>query len=611
MRSRGVAAVLLALVATAAAWLGWATPAAAGVGESITTYRITLDVRGDGKLAVSEDITYAFAGSGHHGIERVIPTQVPYDRSHDRVYRISDVHVTSPSGAPSKVKRSEANGNTVLRIGDPNRTVSGPQRYVIDYVVDGALNKFPDHVELYWNAIGTEWDVPIDAASVRVTTPAAITQAACFTGAFGSNLPCTGAAVGSDQRSYGVQRSGLQANQALTVVVGLPTGSVTATGPVLVERHTLAKAFEPTVPSGAVAAGLVLVGVGGAIGMTWQKGRDRAYVGLTPGLEPGAGQSEADRRVPLVGKPPVAVQFQPPEGLRPGQVGTLIDEEANVVDVTATIVDLAVRGWLKIHELPREGHFAKRDWLLERLDGDGSTLLQYERTLYNALFAGHDEVKMSDLKQHFSSQLQSVQIELYQDVTKAGWFSGRPDQVRQRWGMLGIVVLAAGAFLTYQLAKRNHWALVGIAVLAVGVAIRFAARRMPARTAKGSAVLAQARGFKLYLSTAEANQIRFEEGQDIFSRYLPYAIVFGEAERWAKIFAQLQAEGRIPMGYAPGWYIGPPGWGFGDFGSSMSGFTTTAAGTMAAATPSSSGGSGFGGGGFSGGGGGGGGGGSW
>jgi uncharacterized membrane protein len=172
-------------------------------------------------------------------------------------------------------------------------------------------------------------------------------------------------------------------------------------------------------------------------------------------------------------------------------------------------------------------------------------------------------------------------------------------------------VLAAGAFLTFQLAKRNHWALVGVAVLAIGVAIRYVARRMPARTAKGSAVLAQARGFKLYISTAEADQIRFEEGQDIFSRYLPYAIVFGETDRWVKVFAQLQAAGRIPAGYGPGWYVGPPGWGFGDFGSSMSTFTTSAAGSLAAATPSSSGGSGFGGGGFSGGGGGGGGGGSW
>jgi uncharacterized membrane protein YgcG len=352
------------------------------------------------------------------------------------------------------------------------------------------------------------------------------------------------------------------------------------------------------------------LGVIGAFGMAWRRGRDRRYVGLTPSLLPGSGQSAVDEPVPLVGRPPIAVQFQPPEGLRPGQIGTLLDEEANVVDVTATLVDLAVRGYLRIEELPREGLFGRRDWRLVKLGGDESQLLRYENTLYSGLFASGDQVLMSDLKQHFASKLASVQTQLYTDVTKAGWFKGRPDKVRQQYGFLGLAVLVGGAVLAFNLVKHNHWALVGVAVLVVGVAIRFAARRMPARTAKGSAVLAQTLGFKQYIATAEADQIRFEEGQDIFSRYLPYAIVFGETDRWVKVFAQLAAAGTISA--APvGWYIGPPGWGFGDLGSSMSGFETTAAGSLAAATPSSSGGSGFSGGGFSGGGGGGGGGGSW
>jgi uncharacterized membrane protein len=123
-------------------------------------------------------------------------------------------------------------------------------------------------------------------------------------------------------------------------------------------------------------------------------------------------------------------------------------------------------------------------------------------------------------------------------------------------------------------------------------------------------MLAQARGFREYIRTAEAEQLRFEEGADIFSRYLPFAIVFGEAERWVRVFGPLAATAATTSAASPVWYTGPNGWSSDNFADSLDGFTSSASGTIAAATPSSSGGSGFSGG-SSGGGGGGGGGGSW
>ena len=120
-------------------------------------------------------------------------------------------------------------------------------------------------------------------------------------------------------------------------------------------------------------------------------------------------------------------------------------------------------------------------------------------------------------------------------------------------------------------------------------------------------MLAQARGFELYLRTAEADQIKFEEGIDVFSRYLPYAIMFGVAERWTKVFEQLAAEGRYT--FDTPWYVGY-GYGYGfsahSFASSMDNLASTMSSSMQHATAATSGGSGFsGGGGFGGGGGGG------
>jgi len=148
-----------------------------------------------------------------------------------------------------------------------------------------------------------------------------------------------------------------------------------------------------------------------------------------------------------------------------------------------------------------------------------------------------------------------------------------------------------------------------------------ASRRMPARTGRGTAVLTRTLGFRTYISTAEANQIRYDEREQVFSQYLPYAMVFGEAERWTKTFAAAgfgaaagAAAGAGSVGAVPWilpWYVGANAFSMNDFGDAISAFTVTTAGSISAAASASSGSSGFGGGGFSGGGMGGGGGGSW
>src|SRR5262245_54314657 len=159
--------------------------------EQIHSYDVNLVIQPDGALRVTETIDYDFGSTEHHGIFRTIPTRFTYDDTNDRIMPISDVSVTAtPAGTPTDVKVSSSNGETEIRIGDPDTLITGRHVYTIEYTVKGALNAFDDHDELYWNAIGTEWSVPIGAATARVQAPQDILQAICFAGPQGSNLPC-------------------------------------------------------------------------------------------------------------------------------------------------------------------------------------------------------------------------------------------------------------------------------------------------------------------------------------------------------------------------------------------------------------------------------------
>jgi hypothetical protein len=596
------------------------TLAAVSSSERITGYDVDLVLTANASMHVKETITYDFgSASGHHGITRGIPIEFAAGtkdgQDQIREYPISNISVSSPSGAPADL--AEDIGSTAsLRIGDPNNDhVIGKQIYVIDYDLKGVVNSLADHQELFWNAIGTEWSVPIGGATAKVEGPAAVQKVACFEGQQGSTDTCDGT-IGTDGVAAFTAPT-LSPNQGMTVVASFPVGTFPNAAPILKEKQTLSRAFSLTPVTGIGSVALLGLLGGGALAMVSRRGRDERYLGVIPGLQPGYQEESSVSRVPWLRRDPVAVQFTPPEGMRPGQLGTLIDEHANVVDVTATLVDLAVRGYLKIEEVQDAGMFRAGDWkLIETPPAEGQTaekLHDYETVLFNAIFKGRNEVLLSDLKTTFKSDLEKVQGMLYDDVTQQGWFRGNPSSVRTRWAVYGVLLTLAGGGLTYLLATNSRFGLLGIAVAASGVVLLALAPRMPARTAKGTALLAQAKGFRLYLEKAEANQIRFEEGEDIFSRYLPFAIVFGVAERWAKVFAALAASGAAVA--VPSWYIGSYYAGglfnYAAFGSSMDDFATTTSGSIAASTPSSSGSSGFGGGGFSGGGGGGGGGGSW
>lgn len=598
-----VARRLAVLAATLGALLFVAAPARAQSSERIVDYDVDITIGDDGTLTIVETIDYDFGAVRRHGILRDIPTSLHYDDTYDRIYPLDVLEVRASEGTPANYEvESAPEGITRIRVGDADIEITGRHTYELTYTVEAALNSFRDHDELYWNAVGAEWSAPIERATVRVHAPADITQVACFQGYEGSTLPCQRSSADGAEARFG--QTGLGSYSGVTIVVGLPKGAVPEPEPVLEERWSLGRAYAATPATLGGTAVLGLAAIGGVIALVWGRGRDRRFrgsqvdqvMGNPTGEHQAVPLGEADESAP--------VEFAPPDDMRPGQMGTLLDEQANVLDVSATLVDLAVRGYLLIQEIPKEGWFGKPDWRLIRLEKPDDDLLTYERRLLNGLFRDGAEVTISELKNVFAARLKGVQESLYADAVKRGWFSERPDKVRTKWYALGVVALVVAGGVAFALAAFTHWGLLGIPLILGAVLLLASAGRMPARTAKGTAMLRRVRGFRTVIETAETHMSRWAEKELVFTRFLPFAVVFGCTDRWAKAFEALGIEPDTS------WYVSPRPFLYAQFADSMEGFAVTTGGTIAS-TPSGSGSSGFSGGGFSGGGGGGGGGGSW
>ena len=597
-----VASLVLAAIAVAA----FAREGASASGhEHIQRYDVFLEVEADGDLHVEERIVYDFGSSARHGIFRDIPVRLRYDDRYDRRYPLSEIEVFGTPGTPVDLEVSDfGGGRTRLRIGDPDRTIEGVHTYTIRYRVEAALNGFEDHDELFWNAIGTDWDVTIDNASVHVVAPAEITGIACYAGPAGSQLSCDAASSEGAEARFSEPRLGFYGG--LSVVIAFPKGVVPEPEPILVERWDLGRAFTVSPLTVGAASALAVVLFGALVRLLWVAGRDRRWAGSAVNAVFGHPSDEVDR-VALFDGGPYPVEFTPPEGLRPGEIGTLVDEVAHPLDVSATIIDLAVRGHLRIEEVPPSGllrWFGKTDWKLFKLVGPDD-LREYEQLLLIGLFETGDEVLLSSLRTKFVEHLGAVQQALYDDVVKRGWFIRSPARTRQLWMIGGFLLLGLGIAVQAAAIAWTKIALVPLALPLAGLVVLFTHRRMPRRTPKGTGALMRVRGFQRFIETAEGDRASFAEESQLFYDYLPYAVVFGATERWAKAF-----EGLADTPEAHAWYAASSSTSTGRGGlvDALDSFTVTSSGTIAS-TPGGSGSSGFGGG--SGGGGGGGGGGSW
>jgi uncharacterized membrane protein YgcG len=586
--------------------------------DLVRSLDIRYTVQPSGSLRVQETWVWQFGDdSGRHGIDRYLVIREPYDDEQDAVYTPTNIEVSSPDGVSTEWSRSDTTDEDGrletmrIRIGDANETISAPTAtYVISYDMAGALRTFPGeqppYDELYWDVTGTG-NPAIDKVSVAATVPEGPYENAlqCFAGPPRSDTPCSQTPrVSGDAGVFATDD--LAAKDNMTIGVKIRPGLVSAVTPDLEPRADRMTGAEK---AAAIGAG---VAVGGAavaaplLGVAYYRknGRDQRWAGLPPGSFPAGGQqvatelSDPDLQIP--------VSFVPPR-IPVAEGGMLIDGELDTKETAATLVDLAVRGGLRIIS-------EHSDDIRVELREPSVATAPHEMTLLNGIFRGDPPGTVVDLGSQGSmlTAHQEMDAAVRQQVAARAWFTKVPTGKATTGLGFGVVALAV-----FGIVHAGLWALLlAAALLPVIITVLVVKHKMRRgqRTPEGRAWTDQVEGFKKYLATAEADQLRFEEGEDIFSRYLPWAIVFGLAERWAKVCGDLVAAGRIPD-TTPYWYYGNL-----NLSAFNTGFLTGALSSAATPVPSASsgssgtgfgGGSSFGGGGFSGGGGGGGGSGSW
>jgi len=545
---------------------------------SIERFDARIHVNRDASIDVTETITARFVGSWN-GLYRMVP--VDYHTLQGLNWRlgVSLQSARDDAGRDLRTETSRVRQYIKYKIWIPGAQNTG-RTIVLRYHATNGLRFFDEHDELYWNVTGDEWDVPIGAAAATIELPQSTPgiRAVAFNGVYGSRAQDATVTIGGDTVRV-VMPHALGYHEGLTAVVGWNKGVVLAPTATARALATLRSNWPLFLPVPVLLLGLV----------AWRRS----------GVDP-RGR-------------PIAVQYEPPRAMTAAEAGTLLDNSADMRDITATLVDLAVKGYLRIEEQQVAKLFGflggGTTYNFHRLK-TGEELAPHEEAVFSGIFSERgDDVSLDELKDQFYKQLPSIRDAIFDGLTATGYYKSRPDKVRQKWMGLGVavglVVGVGGAYLSKALL------FTPLPFIAAGVVsaliLIFFAQIMPARTEPGARALEQVLGFEEFLRRVESENLKrvIIGHPELFDKFLPFAMAFGVEKQFARAFEGIYTE-------PPRWYVGPSVMNFNvtHFSTSMSHLTTVAATTMSS-SPRSSGGSGFGGGGGSGGGGGGGGGGAF
>jgi uncharacterized membrane protein len=526
----------------------------------------------DGTIDVTETIEARFSGENWHGLYRSIPIEYTNPQGLNYTLLIDQVSATDSDGRTLKWEQSSEGRYTKFKIYIPNADDS-THTIVFHYRVLDALRFFEDHDELYWNVTGNDWEVPIQSASAHIALPAGVTglHAIAYTGAMNSRAQDAVVEVKDNSVDIHTTRP-LSFHEGLTAVVGFDKGFVHPPSGATKFIQFLRSNIPLLIP---IIVFFVM------FWLWWTRGRG------------------PERQA-------IAVQYEPPDKLTPGECGTLVDNEAAMRDITATLVDLAVKGYMTIEQRDEShllglSHSKEYIFHLKKPPAEWTAARPHEQQMLSALFdnGASTDVKLSDLQNHFYTQLPGIRDSIFQALMSDNYYLHRPDTVRQGYigaGLaIGFLTVAGNVFLAHATGIASAtWVIAGIAS---GLVICAFGYFMSARTVTGQRALEKVLGFEDFLGRTQKDQIdRLEKTPELFEKYLPYAMALHVEKKWVQAFSGIAMQ-------PPGWYQGSYGGGFMPYllVSDLNMMSMQAGSTMAS-SPRSSGGSGFGGGGGAGGG---------
>ncbi len=589
---------------------------------TITDFHSDIQLNADGSANVTETIQANFSRDlQKHGIYRFIPLQSKTDTGMLNRTPISQVSVFNEMKIPRNFRQETKNDNILLVIGDPNRTVQPQETYVIKYLIENVPKEFPENnfAEFYWNVTGSDWETTIKKASATISMPkhSQTNKTICFTGKHGSKEKNCTATFADGKANFATQLP-LYPGEGLTVVYGFDEGIVqTFDFEELPPQDNLHYIQDPE----PTWLEIFFNKIGG-----WG-------LGLLALVYPIFYARQEKKKVAV--DKPIIPKYEPPQGIHPSLLGTVIDNSFDKKDFTAGIIDLAVNGYLEIEKRKVKGvlwgfsdeYFLKRNPAKKRFSSE------IQKEIYEGLFKEYlnldalyfkdlskltkndfanmvvlngntaketgkmvDEVSMTKLRSILYSIFKNIEFQ----IKKIGkqYFRGISGQ---GIGIILALIVGVGglgllATMSMYISEIVVMGLFGGGIIGLlGLLILF-----PKRTKEGFELAHEAKCYREFLETADIDKLDWAEKQEIFEKNLPYAVAFGLTEKWAKVFGDTIVE--------PRWMRGSGG--VGNLAKNLDQITSDIAGNIQA-PHSSSGGSGFGGGGFSGGGSGGGGGGSW
>ncbi len=555
-------------------------------------YYLDKDAEGRSTLKTVEKITAIFPDyDQNHGIERAIPSSYDGHSTHVKVDSVTDA-----SGANINYSQSSSNDNQVLRIGDADTYVHGTQAYFITYSQRDVTKFFDDtnDDELYWDINGTQWAQAMDSVTARVHVAPSIASAlsgktSCYQGIEGSTTKCEISRSGSGDTLFSAQATNVGAYENMTLAIGFNAHTFTPYQPTTGEQimNTLAMIWVISLIFGSIGAIIMIV----IMSVRYARIMGR-----------------------VKGRGTIVVEYLPPANA--SVLLSAIVQNNPTSDITAQLLDLAVRHYIKIYQTKDKTTFKPAEYEIE-IAKDISDLRAEEQRLLANLFgntspAVGDRFAMKSLKNNYAlaKKLLAGRKLLQTEARTTLGIYERAEAEAKWFTKVGTVTIIIG-LLT----------LSPVVIVASIVAFVFASILWPL-TEKGVELRDYLAGLREYISVAETDRIKMlqsPEGAEkvgtldandpkqlvkLYERVLPYAVLFGIEKEWTKQLGTYYEAGNVQ----PDWYSGNAAFNAVVFSSALSSFSSQSSSYSSSSSSSSGGSSG---GGFSGGGGGGGGGGGW